>query len=149
MLREPRLKAGLAAVCLAALCGCGEEPVDALARPTVPVSMTATIKGQPMTDAVVVFHPTLPDQSPVTPRGKVSEDGSVVVSTFRPGDGLPPGEYRVSLTWQGPLAGLDEDEIDALPERMPRQYRRPDTSGLTVAVAESADGPAELPPIAL
>ena len=140
----------VASVAAMALSGCGSEPVDPNAVATVPVALHVTLDGRPIEDATVIFHPV--DQSStgenrLTPRGLVQPDGSVVVTTYRRGDGLPPGEYQLAFSWQGPLDGLDEDEIDELKERMPRAYTRPATSGQLIAVL--ADEQNEFAPIEL
>lgn len=129
--------------------GCS-HPVDPIARETVPVSLEVSFKGEPIPDGVIVFHPVSPevdDRPLVTPRGTVDRDGNVVVSTYSRGDGAPPGEYRLSVNWQGPLEGVDEDAADQLPERIPPKYRNPETSGLRLIVVAGADN--KLPPILL
>ena len=132
------------------LTGCGDGVPNGFARETLPVSIGLTYKGQPAPDAVVVFHPvTRPDDDKpfVTPRGIAKPDGTLEVTTYERGDGVPPGEYRLAFSWQGPLDGLSEDQIDELAELMPQAYCRPETSGHTIVVAEDASN--EFPPIEL
>ena len=144
------MKTCLTLIAAVALCGCGLTSNDEIARETLPVTVGLTYNGQPAPDAVVVFHPVEKpaDGKPaIVPRGVAQPDGSLVISTYARGDGVPPGEYRLAFSWQGPLDGLDEDEIDELAERMPSVYRRPETSGFTLTVSE--DAPNEFPPIEL
>jgi hypothetical protein len=77
------------------------------------------------------------DEKPFyVPRGTVDENGMFKISTYQSGDGAPPGEYKVSFTWVGSLEGVSEDEEDKLPEKLPRKYTNPETSGITVTVKE-------------
>ena len=127
----------IAGILLCSLTGCGESP-DPNARPVTPVQGTITFRGKPIPDATVRFHPASPvsDGKPlVIPRGHVDDRGEFVVSTYRAGDGAPAGEYQLSVSWQGSLAGVDEEEEDRLKELLPRKYCSPETSQLTFAVA--------------
>lgn len=120
------------------LLGCGTElPPDQ--RQVFPASGTVLFKGQPIPDATVRLHPVAPpdDGKPVyISRGRVKELGNYSISTYAVADGAPVGAYRVSLSWQGPLNGRSEEEVDALRERLPRKYTSPQTSGLTVMITE-------------
>ncbi|GHT12799.1 hypothetical protein FACS1894170_08050 [Planctomycetales bacterium] len=70
-------------------------------------------------------------------RGEIKEGGKYVVGTFGTKDGLPRGEYSVTV-----YAAKDELERDAngqitkrsIIELIDRKYQRPETSGLTVVV---------------
>jgi len=128
--------------------GCGSE-TSPEQREVHPAFGSVLFKGKPIPDATVRLHPVTPpaDGKPVfIPRGKVDEFGSYTISTYAVADGAPAGEYRVSLSWQGPLQGLSEDEEDKLRERLPWKYTSPETSGLTVSIS---DGENLLPEIAL
>lgn len=98
-------------------------------------------QGQPIPDATVTLYPMKPSSDgtlPHPPSGLVREDGSFEISTFRDkgrGLGAPIGEYRVTVSWFGPLQGLAESQIDALKERLPNKYQHPAKSGLTVTIA--------------
>ncbi len=112
-------------------------------RAVVPVAGRVLLDGEPIQDADVVLHPAqaVDDGLPVyMPRGRTGADGTFRLSTYRTGDGAPPGEYLVALSWGGPLAGLSEDEQDALPERLSRKYLLPGTSGIKVAVESTESG---------
>ncbi|MCA9088148.1 MAG: hypothetical protein KDA90_05860 [Planctomycetaceae bacterium] len=130
--------------------GCGRAAVDPQARDVYPVAGTITYQGRPICDGVVRFHPVkeFDDGKPfILPRGVVDEEGNMIVSTYGTGDGAPAGEYRLSISWQGPLEGVDEDEEDLLPELIPRKYRNPETSGLYCVVSEIPEN--LIPPVEL
>src|SRR5262245_36789853 len=52
--------------------------------------------GSPLTRGQIVFEGEI-DGAPVSARGEVKPDGSYRMSTYRPGDGVPPGKYRVLI----------------------------------------------------
>ncbi len=118
--------------------GCGKAP-DPNAREVFPTTGFVSFKGKPIPDASVRLHPVSPpdDGKPVfVPRGTVDESGKFVLSTYRQGDGAPPGDYRVSFSWVGPLDGVSEEEEDRLRERLPRKYINAKSSGVIVTVTD-------------
>ena len=52
--------------------------------------------GKPAAGSQVVFEGG-PEGKKVSARGDVRDDGSFELSTFRPGDGVPPGKYQVQV----------------------------------------------------
>ena len=66
--------------------GCGQSP-------TVKVTGTVTIKGQPAENVQVTFLPA--DGRPAT--GVTDAQGKFELSTFKPGDGAMPGQQTVTL----------------------------------------------------
>lgn len=75
-----------AAAALAAGAGCGRP------RP-VPVKGTVTLDGKPLSGATVAFSPLDPAGHAAT--GATADDGSFRLTTYEPGDGALPGEYKV------------------------------------------------------
>lgn len=123
---------------MALVSGCGEVE-DRLARTTVPVTGVVKFKGKVIPDATICLHPVdaPADGKPVfTPRGNSDEAGNYTLTTYRTADGAPVGEYNVTVSWLGPLKGLDEDQEDRLRERLPRRYTKPETSGIKVVVSD-------------
>jgi hypothetical protein len=60
-----------------------------------PVHGTVTLDdGTPVTNGMVVFE-SKDAAKPVSARGDIQSDGSYQLSTDQPGDGVPPGWYRV------------------------------------------------------
>lgn len=116
--------------------GCGSAEAENL-REVYPVTGKVFYKGEPIPDGMVSLTPVTStnDEKPFyAPRGTVDENGMFNISTYSTGDGAPPGEYKVSFTWVGSLKGVSEDEEDKLPEKLPRKYTNPETSGITVTV---------------
>lgn len=73
--------------------GCGSRAND-----VVPVAVIVTVEGKPPIGATVVLNPLdAQESSKRKPTGTVGEDGAVRFSTFKQNDGVPPGEYVVTL----------------------------------------------------
>jgi hypothetical protein len=105
-----------------ALTGCGSG--------LYPVRGTVTSEdGQPITKGIVVFEGEEAGKA-VTARGEIRPDGRYELSTYTPGDGVPPGHYRVLLN---PLDLSDvSDEQKVLPFDI--KYLKFETSGLEYEV---------------
>jgi len=117
-----------AALLLAMLAaGCGRQMAQ--------VTGTVTLDdGTPLTKGLVVFEGTV-DGKPVMARGEVKADGGYQLSTAKPGDGIPPGKYRVLIN---PLDSSDiPDEQKSIPFDF--KYMRYDTSGLEYEVKPGAN----------
>lgn len=85
--------AALAAVAVG-LSGCGG------AKPKLaPVSGKLTQKGAALTAGAVYLHPAPGNAwTGEPPSGQLQEDGSFTVSTFPHGPGVPPGDWKVTLS---------------------------------------------------
>lgn len=121
--RVPGLfRAAVVAAALLAAAGCGD--------PKYPVRGSVTLEGgQPLEKGLLVFERT-EGGPPLTARGDVKPDGQYELSTEKPGDGVPPGKYRICLN---PLDTSDvPDEKKVLP--FDRKYLNPSSSGLEYEV---------------
>src|SRR5262245_52152236 len=89
MYRPPRCCSG--AVALALLIagpGCGGNLVK--------VKGVVTLDGKPVKDAAVLFECEGAESRPAT--GRTDGDGVFTLSTYKPGDGVRPGDYKVVIT---------------------------------------------------
>src|SRR5438876_105007 len=95
-----------------------------------PVRGTVTLAdGTPLTKGMVVFE-SIEGSPPVLARGTLQADGSYLLSTFKPDDGVPPGRYRVLIN---PLDLSDlPDEKKKLPFDL--KYLKFATAGLEYEV---------------
>lgn len=111
---------------------------------TVPVSGTVTYGDQPVESATVMFQALDGSRSAV---GKTDSQGRYELTTFQPGDGAEPGEYRVSIVaFEEPDELFDEEkhpEGFPLKNLLPAQYADPKSSGLEATVSAEA-GPLSL-----
>lgn len=127
----PGRRAVVAAALALGLSGCGGAKY--------PVQGTVALDdGTPVTKGLVVFE-RVDGGPPVTARGHIGPDGRYALSTDKPGDGVPPGRYKVLIN---PLDLSDvPDEQKNIPFDF--KYMRFETSGLAYEVT---GGPNEFSP---
>lgn len=95
-------------------------------------------RGKPAVGAIVSFHKVGADPNVGQPSGKVQDDGTFTLTSYRPGDGAAVGEYRVTISWRESIGGSLSDP-DYGPEKLPKKYQSPESSGLTVTVIEGSN----------
>src|SRR5262245_9468266 len=120
---RPRWWAAIATAGLAmAMAGCGSR--------MYPVRGAVTLQdGAPRAKGLVIFE-RFEGGPALTARGDIGPDGHYELSTENPGDGVPPGKYRVSIN---PLDTSDTpDEQKVLPFDV--KYLNLKTSGLEYEV---------------
>lgn len=89
----PAARPAALAAALCCLVGC-DDGVD---RPeTVAVSGTVLLAGQPLKDATITMSPIAGNTRPAVARSK--EDGTFRMQTYMPGDGVIPGEYKITVS---------------------------------------------------
>jgi hypothetical protein len=96
-------------------------------------------KSEPAKGARVVFHIQNDDLN-YNPAGTVQPDGSFQVSTYGPNDGLPVGEYKVTITWKGTKVQMGE-VIDSGPDRLRGKYENPTKTPLRARVTSEGLDP--------
>jgi hypothetical protein len=109
-------------------CGGGLYPVK---------GKVALDDGTPVTKGLVVFE-RVDGGTPVTARGQIQADGTYELSTHKPGDGVPPGKYKVLLN------SMDLSDVPDEQKNLPydTKYLSLATSGLEVEVTS---GPNDIP----
>ena len=141
-------------ICLC-VCGCGGGGEDEWTedRPqTVPVTATVTMGGSPLSGASVSFSPVTAEGPGAS--GRTDQDGKLVLTTYKPGDGVVPGQYRVTVVKvqepniefiedpEDPDYGTEEEgageELPAV-SLIPEKYGVADDSGLFAEVTESGE----------
>ena len=123
-----RMLSCLLVLATAVLCGCGRPGPE-----VIPVEGTITLGGGPWPKPGVVYFTLDPSASTGRPAtGKFDVDGKLTVTTFRKGDGLMPGRYKLGVEcWDvPPRMGSPTPPVSYVPER----YQSAATSGLTVSV---------------
>lgn len=140
-------------VCLSAMvvvAGCGDSRDPNRPR-TVPVSVTVTYQGQPVSAATVTFHPAGSQARGATTL--TDEEGHAEMWAFEPGDGVIPGDYRVTVSKVAISSLPDRDSVS--PEEyekaerklakerpkheLPVKYSQAKKSPLTISVSEDGD----------
>lgn len=123
---------GLVLASVAVLCwtsGCGGPSGPDL----TPVSGTVTYEGKPVGPGTVAFVPTDANTNPAS--GNIDASGNFKMSVYKPGDGVFPGTYKVSVTVEKePAHGDAQGNLYPPTYLSPERYMNPDTSGFTVTV---------------
>lgn len=119
------------ALALATL-GCGPEGL-----PTIPVSGKVTFNNGPCpASGTIAFSPISVEEGlPRRPgTAEFTQDGEFHATSFRPGDGLLPGVYRVMIScWSGEPTNTDPSSYERL-NCVPRGYKPEE-----IVVERSAD----------
>jgi predicted phosphodiesterase len=103
-------------------------------RPTHPVRGQVYFEGLPVPGAYVVLQSVLSPS--VRADGLVEADGSLRLSTYTAYDGVPAGEYNVSVAWRKPFRdGAGKPGPNLLPPR----YAEADKSGIRVRIQEGVN----------
>ena len=112
-----------AATCIVAfaIAGCGPRMYPVHGKVTLP-------GGQPAANTQVLFE-TQSDGKVISARGDVQADGSFVMSTNKPGDGVPAGKYRVQVN-PPPMLNAEAAPVSLFN----RKYEKFDSSGLEFEV---------------
>jgi len=101
-----------------------------------PVHGTVTSKGKPLAEAVVVFHRVGGDvEGNQKPMAIAKADGSFDLTTYRSGDGAPPGEYAITVELRALTTG-GEEPVRNGPNTLPARYAKPESSGFKYTVVE-------------
>ena len=139
----------IALACLACI-GCGDGMIDLKAR--------VTLDGKPLEGASVVLYGTGETKNRPA-AGMTNADGNVTFTTFRPEDGVLPGDYKVVVikspeSAQEEMASYDRNNpedvkrmiareaggnVSFTPSVLPRSYLSPDTTPLECTVPSDED----------
>ena len=111
-----------------------------------PTSGQVFFEGQKAFGALVTLHPIgdQPRLKEIRPTGYVQPDGQVNFSTFESEDGVPEGEYIVTVRWNKLVK--NGEEVMPGPNILPERYQSPTTSDLKVKISA---GQSEMSPLHL
>ena len=108
------------------LCGCGGSK-------TIKVKGNVTFDGKPLPNSVVKFFPTKEGGREAT--GVTDGNGAFQLETFSHADGALPGDYKVTVVYQEPVADTETPTLqkgqsmktmwDATQKRMKEQQKKP------------------------
>ncbi|MCX7666710.1 MAG: hypothetical protein N2112_14330 [Gemmataceae bacterium] len=84
--------------------------------------------------AMIIFHPQNGDAlvAKLRPSAIVQKDGTFTPTTYNHGDGLPTGEYLLTIFW--PSSSNADGSVESSHNRLPSKFDKPETSGLKVIV---------------
>ncbi len=120
------------ALSFAVFAGCGGDAVPG-AVPTFPAKGILTFDGKPFGPARLSFRPDDATQT-FTPSALVDAAGEFTVTTYKAGDGIPAGTYKVMLS--------SDPMLQTGPH--PQVYDKPETTLLTVTIKSSGTNDIEL-----
>lgn len=130
-----------------AVVGCGETTRVPPLPPLHPVSGSVKYRGQPAAAFRVTFHPQF-DIGPTKyhPSAITDDAGNFAVTSLKPNDGAPAGEYAVTFEW--PDHFIQNTDPDPVPEvdKLRGVYNKPEQSRFKVQLnaGENALPPFEL-----
>ena len=81
--------------------------------------------GSPVTQGGIVFQ-----TGSFMADGQIQSNGTYTLSSLKPGDGLPPGKYTVTIS------ASERDDKEQLVYFVDPKFANPNTSGLTAEVAK-------------
>ncbi len=115
--------------------GCGhKELTDPNELPTFPVTGKVQVDGKPVAMIRVVAHDTAdPPRTFNEPKGFTKDDGTFTLTTFREGDGVPVGEYKLTFQY-GAYAMIRGREYKG--DQFKGKYMKKDDSKFTLTVTE-------------
>lgn len=126
------------AVAVVMILGCGQPEHAYHKKPTAKVTGRVTVDGKPPGSPIsITCHPEgeADVEHPTITQGLTDNDGAFSLSTYEQGDGVPPGEYRLTFFWGkfNPISvsfsGPDQlkKRYDT-PAKSPIQFSAPDTT---------------------
>jgi hypothetical protein len=112
-----------------------------------PVQGQAFKGSQPLVGAIIALHPLGGEdkEDRTRPNGTVADDGSFQLTTYRPNDGAPEGEYAVTVIWLDKPRGselIGGGESRGTPaDRLKGAYATPATTKLRATVKSGSTNP--------
>jgi len=139
---------GLGRRCAAVLFGvssvllpaCG--PVENLPE-CAPVSGKVMIGGEPLSSAMITFHPEKPGN---TGQAASEPDGTYTLNTYGTHDGALVGKHTVTVErYLPPMPTQPGGKMPSAKATVPKKYTRPETSPLKVEVKSGTNNVIDLP----
>lgn len=114
---------------VAAMAGCSDSEVE-----TYPVQgIVRFTDGQLLREGTVEFE-IIRREKPITATGEIAPDGSFVLGTYGPGDGVVPGKHRAVVIADYDIGTGYERPWLIPPPKLHSKYRQFRTSGLIFEV---------------
>lgn len=124
---------------LMAGCGGGAPPPPK----TVPVQGTITYKNAPVTKGSVALLSTATAEKGQVSKpaiGQIGPDGKFTLSTITAGDGVIPGEYKVTVESMDGEVSMEEGyEGKKVTSLIPKKYNNINTTDITVTIPDQTE----------
>ena len=106
------------------------------AKPVTPVSGVVLVDGKPRANVQIKFHPASQDpQNATLSVATTDEEGQFKAWTYRPGDGIPPGDYTVTFDDQSKKKPHERTS----PDLFKGKYADPKKSKFKITVPETGN----------
>ncbi len=120
------MRVAIAQVCILLVVGlCGMALSGCGGRSMQPAGGRVLVDGVPVKDGAVTFYPIEPGRAA---SASIMEDGTFVLSSDNPNDGLPEGEYKVTIVADTWTANVSEKEMKAMEAMQKKQGAIEDSS---------------------
>jgi hypothetical protein len=122
--------------------GCGNPSYE-----VVKVHGTVTYKGQPLTRGDISFIPVQVEGDTMRRMGvsAINEQGEYVLNSFKPGDGVIPGEYKVIISSRDKASTeASDEEVAARKWYAPKVYSDVATTPLKATISSDSPQPVKL-----
>lgn len=129
---------------LVGLIGCGSSKTDD-ATFLIKTNGQLVSGNKPAAGAVLLFHMVGEGSGRIPPRARVGPDGRFTVMSAGGDDGLPAGEYIVTVEWRSGSGDNGNDGRNLVAER----YTNTTTSPLKASIRPDPDGNCTLPTFTL
>ncbi len=96
-------------------------------KPPLPLDVSVTLDGKPLSGAVVVFTGVGKEAGQPRADGITAADGSVKLSTYEANDGVPAGEFKITVALRKPRYTADGKPG---PNLLPAKYAATETTPL-------------------
>ncbi len=110
--------------------GCSD---DGLRKVTGKVSY----KGESAPMGRITFYPA--EGAGRSASGRILDDSTYELSSFKPGDGVPPGDYTVAISVAKTPSGSEYGSQGRIEWFIPEQYANRETTPLTVTVSDGVN----------
>jgi hypothetical protein len=132
----------LASIIVICALGCNKTSYE-----IVKVQGTVSYKGQPLTKGDISFIPIQVEEGAMRRMGvsAINEKGEYVINSFKPGDGVIPGEYKIIIISRDKAsAEASDEEIAARKWYAPKVYSDAATTPLKATISSDAPQPVKL-----
>ena len=129
LMSNSRLASSL--LCCFLIVGCKSGPARPLCQP---VSGKVLFENTPLAEAELTFHPVQGTVVPL-PVAVTGVDGQFQATTWSDNDGIPVGDYVVTIVWKK-LKQQGEEQIRSGPNQLPAMYADPKKSPLRCSIKE-------------
>jgi len=128
------MRAKLSAFALIAILGCGSP--NATVPGLIKTQGRIASGNKPAAGAILIFHATATVAGQLPPRAKVGLDGAFTVLSADGSDGIPEGDYAVTVVWRSGSGENGEDGRSLVGDK----YAHPATTPLKAVVRPGPNG---------